>query len=142
MLGRGPSLLLIEPRPLGGVSGSSSSLDLRFRAHAGFVNLDSGTSSSFFAGVFDGYLTGDLGLLVPLDFDGVFGGLGFWEPEATGCWSLDEDSFSEYLTFVISSSVGSTSPSLKDSGAEVTLLSCSFSDLLSLAANLSFRFLI
>ena len=98
MLGRGPSLLLIEPRPLGGVSGSSSSLDLRFRAHAGFVILESGTSSSFLAGVFDGYFIGDLGLLVPLVFVGVFGGLGFWVPEGPGCGSLDEDSDSEYLT--------------------------------------------
>ena len=123
MLGRGPSLLLIEPRPLGGVSGSSSSLDLRFRAHAGLVILERGTSSAFLAGVFDGYPIGDLGLLVPLDLDGVFGGPGFWVPEGPGFGSLDEDSVSEYLTYVISSSEGSTSPSLKESGADVILLS-------------------
>ena len=78
MLGRGPSLLLIVPRPLSGVSGPSSSLVLRSMTHAGLlVSLESGTSSSFLAGVFDGYFMGDLVLPVPLVFDGVFGGLGF-----------------------------------------------------------------
>ena len=124
MFGGGPSLLLIGSRLLGGVSGPSSSLVLRSIAHAGlFVILESGTSSSFLAGVFDGYFMGDLGFPVPLVFDGVFGGLGFWVPEDPGCGSLGEDSDS-FEAWV--------SPSLNESVAEVTLLSCSFSDLVSL----------
>ena len=109
MSNRGPSLLLTVLRSLNGVSGSSASLDLRSVTHAGLcVTLESGTSSSFLAGVFDGYLMGDLVLVVPLGFDGVFGGLGFWVPEGPGCGSLDDDSVSEYLTYVISSSEGWT----------------------------------
>ena len=105
--GLGPSLLLIVPWFLGGDSGSSASLVLRSFAHAGlYINLERGTSSSFLAGVFDGYLMGDLFLFVPLVFDGVFGGLGYWVPEGPGCGSLDDDSVSEYLTYVISSSEG------------------------------------
>ena len=78
MSSRGPSLLLTVLRSLKGVSGSLASLDLRSVTHAGLcVTLESGTSSSFLAGVFDGYLMGDLVLFVPLVFDGVFGGLGF-----------------------------------------------------------------
>ena len=43
---------------------------------------------------------GDLVLVVPFGFDGVFGGLGFWVPEGPGCGSLDDDSVSEYLTYL------------------------------------------
>ena len=90
------------------------------------IILDRGTSSSFLTGVLDGYFTGDISFLFPFR---AMGDSGFRVPEGPGFGS-------EYITLSISSSDGWTSPSdsrfeSKESEAEVTLLSCSFSDLVS-----------
>ena len=62
------------------------------------IVLDRGTSSSFFDGVFDGNFIGDISFFFP-----------FEAPDDTGFWVSGFGS--EYFTFSISSSDGSTSPS-------------------------------
>ena len=62
------------------------------------IVLDRGTSSSFFDGVFEGNFIGDMFFFLP-----------FEAPDDTGFWVSGFGS--EYFTFSISSSDGSTSPS-------------------------------